>query len=220
MKMLMLALPDLSQLLDWLKQTLKPDNAVIVFLSVLPAVILALEYFFQPIRKLFSFLRNLWRMVNHQPTIPRRTMLITPQAHNLWLSQTLRNEEPATELIGDWHITNITKRPIFLLRVEITSPHKARTIGFLPRGDQAAIQPDQLPVRIHVIFIIQPTVHRQGKPFKATIVFFDQFNNKHRVKNNIFSLHLALRSKQKTLRFGRRVFSDKEIITKLGILSI
>ena len=39
---------------------------------------------------------------------------------------------------------------------------------------------------IHVMFFVQPVVAEAGRPWKTTLVFIDQYNNRHKVKNCVF----------------------------------
>jgi hypothetical protein len=176
----------ISQILGWLKAVLTPDNAFIIALAAVASIVAILEYFHHPTRRAISNLRNLWRMLKQQPTIPRNTILIRPHDHRLLWSFPLGSEWHSTLLNGVWQFTNITDRTIFLVSAKITSPRKARTIGRFPQGEPVPLPPDQDLHNIPISFIIRPSVHKRGKPYKATIVFIDHFHNEYIVRNNIF----------------------------------
>jgi hypothetical protein len=183
-------LPTIPEGLDWLKANLQPTTTFILVVTALAGLATILYPIIPGLIRLasrtISFFRNLWRMVNHQPIIPSITMRIRPRDHSLRWSFPLGAESHSTLFHGEWQFTNITDRTIFLVSVKITSPRKARTVGYLPQGEYVPIPPDQNPVNVLINFRIRPAIHKQGKPYEADIAFIDQYHNEHIVKNNIF----------------------------------
>jgi hypothetical protein len=89
----------------------------------------------------------------------------------------------------DGHITDISGREVHVLRVEIEKPatssmmisisnkHDGRRPQFLRPHETADIR---------VTLMVEPVVGVEGKPWTATLIFIDQYGNRHKVKNCVF----------------------------------
>jgi hypothetical protein len=121
------------------------------------------------------------------------TLSIVPLGDSFYCSPALWHNQLATSLSGTWYFTNITDHPVSLVAAYITSPRNARTPA--DRMAEHVLQP-HVPQSIRVQFLPYPAVHQQGKAFKATVVFVDQYDNKHLLKNILFKVpaHLLFRS--------------------------
>jgi len=75
-------------------------------------------------------------------------------------------------------------------RVEIPKPLTHATLVTLGDDDHSAKRPQGLApdenAGISVMFFVQPVVAESGKPWKTTLIFIDQYGNRHRVKNCVF----------------------------------
>jgi hypothetical protein len=161
-------------------------HPVLAALGTVALLLALIEYFFRGITRVASWPRKLWPLLAGSSAIPRATMTIIPQQRSLLWSIGAVGLNPVTHFHGDWYVTNITNGPVFLIRAQIKSPRKACSEGLLLTNISPAPLPPRVPESIRLMFSVCPPVHRQGKPFKATLVFVDQFNNKHIVKDTVF----------------------------------
>ncbi len=166
-------------------------NAYPVLIGVLGfvATILALiEIFSRRITRLVSWLRNLniADRLSGRPIIPRQTLSIVAEGNSLFCNTGMFYNKPATSLSGTWYFTNITDRPVSLLAARIKSPRKAA--GTEASIKESVLQPYGPPERISIRFLAYPAIHQERKPFKATIVFIDQYHNEHPVKSIQFKV--------------------------------
>jgi hypothetical protein len=122
------------------------------------------------------------------------TLRIVPEGSSLFCHTGMSYNKPATSLCGTWYITNITDHSVSLLAARIKSPRKAA--GTEASIKESILQPDGSPQRIPIQFLVYPAVHQEGKPFKATIAFVDQYYNEHILKNLLFKVppHILFRS--------------------------
>jgi hypothetical protein len=170
-------------------------HPILIGILVSIATILPLiQILFHGITRFVSWLRNIAARLSGRPIIPRQTLSILPEGNSLFCNTGMFYNEPATSLRGAWYITNITDRPVSLLAARIKSPRKAA--GTEASIKESVLQPDGSPQRIPIQFLIYPAVHQEGKPFKATIVFVDQYRNEHIFKNLLFKVppHILFRS--------------------------
>jgi hypothetical protein len=154
-------------------------------LTILGVVYAAIRKIFGGIAQFSSSVRILWDRLKGRPTIPRQTLRIVPVGNSLYCNSAKWYNQPATFLSGTWHFTNVTDHPVYLAAAYIKSPRKARIHA--ERMPEYVLQP-QAPQSIRVNFFPYPAVHREGKPFKATVVFVDHYDNKHVLKNILFKV--------------------------------
>ena len=172
-----------------------PALSIIIAIFIVIATLLPLiEYTFRGVTWLTSCLRNVWRTLTSRPTIPRQTLRAVPEGNSLFCNAAVHYNSTATALSGTWYIMNITDRPVSLLAARIKSPRKAA--GTEASMKECILEPHASPQRISIRFTVYPIVHRQGKPFKATIILVDQYSNEHVFKNLLFKVpdHILFRS--------------------------
>ena len=133
--------------------------------------------------------KTIYLFTRHPPHVPRKTVRIVPKAQrNRWEMGSI-DGRPAMRVVGHCYVTNITDISIFLLQAYIVRPridgsvcvrHAERNIfGTYP------ILPKTVS-EVIIDFFVEPAVCKEAKDFKATIVFVDQFGNKHNIKKVIF----------------------------------
>jgi hypothetical protein len=88
------------------------------------------------------------------------------------------------------HVTDISGRQNKILGVEIPTTLTRDTLLTLIDGHDSKRPPQTLrpneSAEIQVMFFVQPVVSEPGKPWRTSLVFIDQYNNRHEVKNCIF----------------------------------
>jgi hypothetical protein len=172
---------------------IKANPELSVALALVTAICTVIRFIFGGVAQFLSWLRNILDKLKGRPAIPRRTLRIVPQPNSLYCSSAKWYNKPATSLSGTWYFTNITDRPVSLIAAYIKSPRKARiSADSMP---EYVLQP-HAPQSITIRFFPYPAVHQERKAFKATLVFVDQYDNKHVVKNTLFKPppHLLFRS--------------------------
>ena len=128
---------------------------------------------------------NIWQTLRL-----RKTLACVPKKRNGYEAKWSvgeMNGEPAMHAHSYWSVTNVSDRPLQILKAYLVKP---RTQGMVSTrhpeenvfGDYP-ILPDQLyPSEVHVMHSIQPQFSKEGESFKGKIVFIDQLNKKHKVK--------------------------------------
>lgn len=129
-----------------------------------------------------QFWANLWGRLRARPTVPRETLRIVQDVHNsLWGHATMSGT-PAMEVCFDGHVTEISGRPTRVLRVEISKPQTASASTSISNHYDArrpqVLQPHET-ADIRAVFFVQPVVGVDGKPWRATLIFIDQYGNRH-----------------------------------------
>ena len=86
----------------------------------------------------------------------------------------------------DGHVTEITGKPIKILRVEIRKPSTVAALAVLSNNHDArreqALEPHEC-AEVRATFFVKAVLAEIGKPWRASVVFIDQFGNRHKVKN-------------------------------------
>ncbi len=121
--------------------------------------------------------------------VPRQTLRILAQTRGCWWHMGSMADKPAMQVVADWHITNITGDPVYLLKARIVNPFteghvftrhcKQNVYGHYPILPRATTE-------ARSDFWIIPPVRNIGEDLKATVVLTDQYGNDHKVKNVFF----------------------------------
>ncbi len=94
------------------------------------------------------------------------------------------------QVVFEGHVTDISGRVNKVLRAEIPKPSTHATMLML-NDDAKHSRPQFLrpfeSVGVHAMFFVQPVVGDAGKQWKTSIIFIDQYGNRHKVKNCVFS---------------------------------
>ena len=87
-------------------------------------------------------------------------------------------------------MTNISGKQNRILGVEIPNPLTRTSMLTLTRdhltsGPPQALSPNEC-AEIHAVFSVKQAVGEPGKSWKTSLVFIDQYNNRHKLKNCVF----------------------------------
>ena len=89
----------------------------------------------------------------------------------------------------DGHVTDVSGRVNRVLSAEIPKPlAHAMTVSLSNNHDarrEQVLSPHEC-ADIRAVFFVKPVVAEDGKPWHTTVVFADQYGNRHKVKNCIF----------------------------------
>ncbi len=173
----------LEEIKKIVEEFLRTNQPSITALAAIFAISIALSSFSKRVRSAF---RRVWHwLMRRRPSLPRETLRFQPKLRGLRWHMGSANGEPAMQVVGDFYATNIVDLPARILSARIVSPRRARTEGFVDLQSSNEILPT-ITVHMRAHFWVQPPVRREGQDFTATLLFTDQFNNDHRVKNVIF----------------------------------
>lgn len=135
------------------------------------------------------FWLKLWVLLRCKPQVPRETLRMVQDTRSSHWSHGAISGEPATQICFDGHVTNISDRAAQVLRVEIPNPQTHATLALLSNMHDARrpqfLKPNET-AEIRAVFFVQPAVAVDGKPWTATLIFIDQYGNRHKVKNCVF----------------------------------
>ena len=159
-----------------------PDNTYVVAIITI-VIVCILLFIFGREDSTKGLLAKLW-----QKLVPRKTIVFVPYTtygqNNRWNNGEF-DGEPAMQVRGEWHATNLTDEPIRILESYLVKP-RTKVMVFTRDPEKnilsnARISPGAT-TRINVMLWVQPPICKEGESFKGQIIFIDKFNNKHKVK--------------------------------------
>jgi hypothetical protein len=142
--------------------------------------------------RLRSFWADVWTRLRSRPIVPRGTLRIV-QSHDsiasYWSVGSFAGP-PETQVVFEGYVTNISGKQNQILGVEIPTPLTRTCRLTLTRdhsksGPPQALSPNEC-VEIHALFSVKQAVGEPGKSWKTSLVFIDQYNRRHKLKNCIF----------------------------------
>ena len=177
-----------KDVLDWF--AIQDHSLTVTAIGMLIAAIVAVLAWLRG----WTWPRRLWHgATRYRPRIPRKTLRIWPmRRYPLMSDQRWRTasvgDQPAMQIIGEWHVTNRAKEAIHIDHARIVRPRKARTDGEVyvidPETNLAGdwmLAPRSF-AEVMTQFFVHPPVCQEGEDFRAKLVFTDEFGNKHKTK--------------------------------------
>ena len=142
--------------------------------------------------RLRNFWDDVWTRLGSRLIVPRETLRIV-QSHDsiasYWSVGSFAGP-PETQVVFEGYVTNISGKQNRILGVEIPAPLTRTSTLTLTRDHLTSCPPQALSpnecVEIHVVFSVKQAVGEPGKSWKTSLVFIDQHNNRHKLKNCIF----------------------------------
>ena len=124
--------------------------------------------------------------------IPKKTIIIVPTANPMSTRWHMGSSsgKPAMQIGGRFKVTNITKYNILLTVAEMKKP---RMLGHVSVKDTESqyhgsyMIPGGATTDLSFDFWIMPPFKNKDEPFKADIAIWDQFANKHWIRNIEFN---------------------------------
>jgi hypothetical protein len=168
--------------------SIDPKTALLI--STLAAILAIVGHFLGFFKWLARLSKNARPFIaRRRPRVARETIrVVVAHPRENWWGMGSQNKQPAMQVHGHLHVTNITEEPVHLLTTRIIRPRKARTEGMLlVRHPEQDIYGSYLIVPkgttdVSLDFWIQPPILKEGKDFELTIVLVDQFGNEHKVR--------------------------------------
>jgi len=142
---------------------------------------------------IFSINRITRRIKRLDPKVSNETIRIQPKRRDLWWHLGSSNNKPAMQVHGSWYVTNITEKEVLILRASLSRfmrPSINGTIIVRHPTDNIYGRYPILPnetTHASTSFWLLPPFKKEGKDFKATVILVDQFGNKHKIKQTIFT---------------------------------
>jgi hypothetical protein len=133
------------------------------------------------------FWSNLWARLRSKPIVPSETIRIVQNLNGSWWSGGAKLEgKPVLQVVFFGYVAEISGRPIRVLRSEILKPPTAGVMVSLGEGHDCrrpqVLEPHE-SAEIHTSFFVDTASPNAGTPWKSSVVFTDQYGNRHTVKN-------------------------------------
>jgi membrane protein implicated in regulation of membrane protease activity len=100
-----------------------------------------------------------------------------------------RGETPVMQVSLDGHVTDISGKQNRIVRAEIPKPLTHADMVLLSNHHDArrpqVLSPNEC-AEIRVSFFVEPVVAKPGKNWRSTVIFIDQYGNRHKIKNCVF----------------------------------
>jgi len=136
-----------------------------------------------------QFWTNFWAWLRAKPVVPTETLRIVQDVQQSHWGLGSSAGTPSMQVVFNGHVTDISGRLNKVLRVDIPKPPTPAMMLLLHHNHDArrpqALQPFE-NTGIDVMFFVQPVVAEKGKPWKATLIFTDQYGNQHKLRNCVF----------------------------------
>ena len=120
--------------------------------------------------------------------IPKKTIVIVPSAHpkSVWWHMGSSSGRPAMQVSGRFKVTNITKHNILLIVAEMKRPTILGNVMVKDTKSQyhgSYMIPGGATTDLSFSFWIMPPFKKEKESFCADVAIWDQFSNKHWIKN-------------------------------------
>jgi hypothetical protein len=135
------------------------------------------------------FWMNLWARIRSKPLVPSETLRIVQDVQQSFWALGSFSGIPATQVVFEGHVTDISGATNRVLRVDIPKPLTHATMILLSDNHdtrrQQVLRAHEC-TGIHAMFFVQPVVGEKGKPWQTPLIFIDQYGNQHKIKNCVF----------------------------------
>jgi hypothetical protein len=132
---------------------------------------------------------NLWARLGSRPVVPSETLRIVQDVNQSFWGPAGYADTPAMQVVLDGHVTDTSGRRNRVLAAEIPKPlTHAMAVSLSNNHDarrEQALSPYEC-ANLRVVFFVQPVVAKKGKPWQTSVIFIDQYGNRHRIKNCTF----------------------------------
>lgn len=152
------------------------------------------KYFFKFIGPVISLIQKIFKKDNLNIPYPSKTMIfLEKHPHFNWWHMGSSKGKPAMQVDCRFRVTNITKDLDILPSRAILK--KSNTYGVIAVEDRKSGYWGSYLIlcntigEISIDFWVEKPFCREGEVFKSDIIVFDQFNNRHIIKNVSFVYH-------------------------------
>ena len=152
------------------------------------------KWIFKLVEPAINLLQKIFKKDNLNIPYPKKTMIfLEKHPHFNWWHMGSSKGKPAMQVACRFKVTNITKDLNILPSRAILK--KSNTYGIVAVEDSKSgywgsyLIPCNTIAEISIDFWVEKPFCKEGESFKSDIAIFDQFNNKHIIKNISFIYH-------------------------------
>ncbi len=167
-------------------------NQLSIWLTVVTSLLAFIGYFTGFFKWLWDKIKNFFhRNQEILLKIPSKTIIVLPENTQLqqattWWHLGSNAGKPIMQVVGNFIVTNITKGNILLTGAELKKPKirgmvHVKDVNSQFHGSYAI--PPGYTTKMSIDFLIEPPTIQMNKSFFADIAIYDQFGNKHWIKN-------------------------------------
>lgn len=154
--------------------------------EVLAAIVVIFSPMFKTVRLFWS---NLWVRLRSKSIVPSETFRIVQNIQQSFWSLGSANGTPQVQVSFRGHVTNISGDTNRVLRAEILKPAAYADLVLISNNNDGR-RPQILAPResadLSATFFVKQVATQKGKPLKVSLIFIDQYANRHKLKNCIF----------------------------------
>jgi hypothetical protein len=136
------------------------------------------------------FWLNLWALVRSKPIVPSESLRIVQSMNDSYWSDAKRGDKPLMHVVFRGHATDISGHPNRILRAELPKPLTHSDMVLICDGHDCrrpqVVSPNE-STDISTSFFVDAPTPTKGLPWRSSVVFIDQYNNRHKIKNCVFS---------------------------------
>ena len=126
--------------------------------------------------------------------VPKETLILVPNPNENWWHMGAQSGNQAMQIVTRWHVTNITPRPVKVLRAKAKVKGTSAEIEGVATVRHPDVNEHSSEYHIHpgatspatADFWINPPVRKEGEELELRVTLIDQFGNPH------FSEYLTL----------------------------
>jgi hypothetical protein len=131
------------------------------------------------------FWTNLWVRLRPKPLVPSETLRIVQSVNHCFWSDAKMGEKPVMQVVFEGHVTDISGQPNRILRADILKPLAHADMVLVCNGHDArrsqVLSPNEC-TDIHTMFFVDAVTPAKGSPWRGSVVFIDQYNNRHKIR--------------------------------------
>ena len=131
------------------------------------------------------------RQPKYFPRVPTETLRLVPLPDKASWKPAAIEGRPAMHACAEWRATNITDSSVQIVRAYVEQPSAEGLIVLCQQSEDKTWGVHETAphttVEVSVDFWIDPPTKKPGKPLRVSVVFLDQFGNRHRTKRLAFA---------------------------------
>lgn len=121
--------------------------------------------------------------------MPSTLAIVQDFKESRWGNEESPSGKPAMRVVFEGRVTDISGRPNRVLRAEIPKPLTHAQVLLLDENHNATrpqvLSPDEC-TGLLAIFSVQPVVGKERQAWHAPVIFIDQYDNRHKIKQCVF----------------------------------
>jgi hypothetical protein len=136
------------------------------------------------------FWQNIWARLRSRPLVPSETIRVVQNQNGSWWAGGAKvGDKPVLQVAFYGHITEVSGSPVRVVRSEIPRPLTAGTVVSIGDGydcRRSQVLEAHESADIHADFFVDTRPPKPGTIWKSSVVFIDQYGNRHTVKRCVF----------------------------------